>query len=102
MWDGIAKVRKSIVAPVDELGCEEISKTYDEAGKNLQAYHALVGLMLSAQTKDEVTFATSRYLIEEKGLSIENILKTKESDLNEWISKVGFHNKKAAYIKKAT
>ena len=35
MWDGISKVRKSIVAPVDELGCEEISKTYDEAGKNL-------------------------------------------------------------------
>ena len=58
--------------------------------------------MLSAQTKDEVTHATTRYLIEQKDLSIETILKTSESDLNQWISKVGFHNKKAVYIKKAT
>ena len=29
-------------------------------------------------------------------------MKTKTSDLNQWISKVGFHNKKAEYIKKAT
>jgi endonuclease-3 len=29
-------------------------------------------------------------------------LKTPEQQLNEWISKVGFHNKKAVYIKKAT
>ena len=69
---------------------------------NLRAYHSLVGLMLSAQTKDEVTHATTRFLIEEKNLSIPTILKTKESDLNEWIAKVGFHNKKAAYIKKTT
>ena len=58
--------------------------------------------MLSAQTKDEVTHATTRFLIQEKNLSIETILETKEEDLNEWISKVGFHNKKAKYIKKAT
>lgn len=29
-------------------------------------------------------------------------MKTKEQDLNSWISKVGFHNKKAKYIKNAT
>ena len=29
-------------------------------------------------------------------------MNTKESDLNEWIAKVGFHNKKAVYIKQAT
>lgn len=58
--------------------------------------------MLSAQTKDEVTHTTLRYLVEEKNLSIATILKTNEEDLNEWISKVGFHNKKAVYIKKTT
>lgn len=29
-------------------------------------------------------------------------MKTDEKDLNEWISKVGFHNKKANYIKRTT
>ena len=41
-------------------------------------------------------------MIEEKNLSLKTILETDEEELNEWISKVGFHNKKAAYIKKAT
>ena len=43
-----------------------------------------------------------KYLIEEKNLSIETILKTPELELNKWISAVGFHNKKAKYIKEAT
>lgn len=58
--------------------------------------------MLSAQTKDEVTHTTLRYLVDEKKLTIDVILNTKEQDLNSWISKVGFHNKKAKYIKNAT
>ena len=33
---------------------------------------------------------------------MKTIMNTKEKDLNEWISKVGFHNKKAVYIKKTT
>ena len=58
--------------------------------------------MLSAQTKDEVTHSTLRFLVESKNLSIDTIINTKEEELNEWISAVGFHNKKAIYIKKAT
>ena len=58
--------------------------------------------MLSAQTKDEVTHATTAFLVNEKNLSVKTILKTKESDLNDWIARVGFHNKKAEYIKKTT
>ena len=58
--------------------------------------------MLSAQTRDEVTWATSRFLIEEKNLSVKTILNTAEKDLSEWIRKVGFRNKKAKYIKEAT
>lgn len=102
IWEGIAKVRKEIIAPVDALGCEELVRDYDKNSANEKAYHQLVGLMLSAQTKDEVTHSTLRFLVEHKDLSIETILKTKESDLNSWISKVGFHNKKAVYIKKTT
>ena len=41
-----------------------------------------------------------RYLVEECDLSIKTIQKTDESVINTWIAKVGFHNKKAVYIKK--
>ena len=42
--------------------------------------------MLSSQTKDEVTSATMKVLVHDKGLSVDMILKTSEKDLNEWIS----------------
>jgi len=103
MWSGIEEMRKNTkyTAAVDTMGCavEIAPKKFTKAEK---AYHCLVGLMMSSQTKDEVTHATLRYLVEERNLSIPTILETKESDLNEWIKKVGFHNKKAVYIKKTT
>lgn len=40
-----------------------------------------------------------KHLVQERGLSIDMVLKTSEADLNSWISAVGFHNKKAKYIK---
>ena len=58
--------------------------------------------MLSAQTKDEVTASTMKDLINDHNLSIQTILKTPELELNKWISSVGFHNKKAKYIKQTT
>ena len=58
--------------------------------------------MLSAQTKDEVTHATTQYMVENHNLSVKTILKTPEATLNKWISKVGFHNRKAMHIKKTT
>lgn len=74
----------------------------DEASVEDMRYHTLVSLMLSAQTKDEVTHATTQYLVREKNLSVATIVNTDTADLNLWIAKVGFHNKKAVYIKKAT
>lgn len=41
-------------------------------------------------------------MMEEKDLSIATILKTDVKVINQWISKVGFHNRKAEFIKKAT
>ena len=35
-------------------------------------------------------------------MTIETIMNTEEVKLNGWISKVGFHNKKAKYIKDST
>ena len=102
VWHGIELMRKNpkYTAAVDTMGCAvEIAPKISKSDK---AYHCLIGLMMSSQTKDEITHATLKYLVEEQNLSVPTILKTKESDLNEWIKKVGFHNKKAVYIKKTT
>ena len=49
-----------------------------------------------------MTHATTYFLVNEKNLSVKTILKTDTEELNKWISKVGFHNRKAVFIKKAT
>jgi endonuclease III len=45
--------------------------------------------------------ATMAYLIGEQNISIDVINNTDEKELNKWISRVNFHNKKAFYIKQA-
>lgn len=41
-------------------------------------------------------------MVLEHDLSVDVIMKTPELVLNEWISKVGFHNQKAKFIKQTT
>ncbi len=57
--------------------------------------------MLSSQTKDEVN-AEAMGKLRDNGLSIKMINEIEEKELNLLIQKVGFHNKKAKYIKDAT
>lgn len=58
---------------------------------NLQTvrYQVLISLMLSSQTKDQVTFAAMEKL-KAHGLTVENILKTPTSKIGELIYPVGF------------
>ena len=58
--------------------------------------------MMSSQTKDEITFSTLKSLVLDHNLSVDVVIATPEATLNEWISKVGFHNQKAKHIKQAT
>ena len=88
------------VAAVDNMGCDQVHRK--KASKEDQAYHTLISLMLSAQTKKEVTHATTSFLVNEKNLSVKTIIKTKESDLSLWIGNVPYRDKKAGLIKKAT
>jgi len=95
----IREMRKSRDAPVDSQGCE---KTADvNQSPETVRYQVLISLMLSSQTKDQVTFAAMEKL-KAYGLSIENILKTPASKIGELIYPVGFWKKKADYIKDAT
>lgn len=99
MWSLIEEMRKENLAPVDTMGAGCIQDP--NADDNERAYQTLIGLMLSSQTKDEVTSATMKKLID-NGLSIPMIMDIKDSELNDLIASVGFHNKKVKYIKEAT
>lgn len=52
-------------------------------------YQVLISLMLSSQTKDEVTAAAMKKL-QAHGLSVENIVQTDDKTLGELIYPVGF------------
>ena len=58
-------------------------------------YQVLISLMLSSQTKDQVTFAAMEKL-KAYGLTIENVLKTPASKIGELIYPVGFWKVSAA------
>lgn len=59
--------------------------------------------MLSSQTLDTVTAPTIWNLqrVLPHGLDLQDMLDITEQDLDKLICKVGFHNKKAGYIKRA-
>ena len=68
MWAGIMLMRDKNPTAVDEMGYDSVY--HETATKEDKAYHTLVGLMLSAQTKDEVTHATTQFMVKEKNLSV--------------------------------
>lgn len=95
----IREMRRERTAPVDHQGCERTADV--KATPAVQRYQILISLMLSSQTKDQVTFEAMRKL-KENNLTIGNILKMPESEIGELIKPVGFWKKKASFIKKAT
>ena len=60
-WALIKEMRAENPAAVDTMGAHCLMDS--KASKNEQAFQTLVGLMLSSQTKDEVTSATMNYLV---------------------------------------
>ena len=94
----ILKVRKKITAVVDTQGLSSCIEKCNNNDKKLLKFQGLVSLMLSPQTKDNITYETTQKLIE-YGLTIDNILKISQEDLVKMIFKVSFHNVKAKNIK---
>ncbi|KAJ3556462.1 hypothetical protein NM688_g2013 [Phlebia brevispora] len=101
VYDKIKDMRQSIVAPVDTMGCDQAQ--FGETDPRNRRFATLVSLMLSSQTKDEVTDAAVAKLREAVGgsLSVDAILKADESKISEAIAKVGFWRRKTQYIKQA-
>lgn len=115
IYELVRAMREKIVTPVDSMGCAMIPLTlhreYDQITPlepKLFRFQLLVSLMLSAQTKDEVNYKAMRALVAycksvgfQDGLTVEAIMHIDEAKLDELIFSVGFHRRKAAFIKKA-
>jgi endonuclease-3 len=102
IWDKIEEMRKENVAPVDTMGCSTLAENTSPEVKpyiltqKVYRYQTLISLMLSSQTKDPVT-AQAMANLKKHGLTVDNILETEETKIDELISKVGFHKRKALY-----
>lgn len=95
----LREMRKERTAPVDSMGCDQCMD--DGANEKDKRYQALLSLMLSSQTRDEVTHAAMQRLIQH-GCSLKNILDTSDEALGKLIYPVGFWKTKVKYIKKTS
>ncbi|XP_056136186.1 endonuclease III-like protein 1 isoform X2 [Lampris incognitus] len=92
----IREMRSSRDAPVDKMGAE---KCYDaKAPAHVRRFQVLVSLMLSSQTKDQVTAAAMQKL-RAHGCTVENIINTDDETLGKLIYPVGFWRTKVKYLK---
>lgn len=94
-------MRKDMTAPVDTLGCDAIASIEPNITENVKRYHVLVSLMLSAQTKDEVT-AKAMAELQKLPLTIDTFLNTSTETLEKCIYPVSFYKRKVQYIKKTS
>ncbi|XP_063534216.1 uncharacterized protein LOC134744367 [Cydia strobilella] len=95
----LRNMRANKDAPVDTMGCHMSSDP--KAPPEVIRYQHLISLMLSSQTKDQVTFEAMERL-REKGLTIDNVLSMSDDELGKLIYPVGFWKTKVKYIKKTT
>ncbi|WWD16910.1 hypothetical protein CI109_101342 [Kwoniella shandongensis] len=98
----IERMRKGIVAPVDDMGCERPRTIVDNDPKTLR-FHMLISLMLSSQTKDPVTSAAVTTLHDTLpgGLTAQSLADASLETVQNCINKVGFWRRKADYIQEA-
>ncbi|KAG6375824.1 hypothetical protein JVT61DRAFT_2681 [Boletus reticuloceps] len=98
-YAAIKAMRARIVAPVDTMGCDRAQ--FGEREPKNQRFATLVSLMLSSQTKDEVTDTAVAKLRTALGgaLSVQAVLDADEAVISEAIAKVGFWRRKTQYIK---
>lgn len=93
----IKEQRRSIEAPVDTMGCGSVSPGLCPRDSQ---FRILVALLLSSQTRDEITHeAVSKLSARLGGLTPEAVAGADEAVLRECLSKVGFHNRKTEYLR---
>ena len=102
VYNRLVEVRKAIQAPVDTIGCHMLAKP---ARMNLKAFRfqVMTGLLLSSQTKDEVTAAAFGRLSDKFGVEFDAFVISKQHPdvISKLIKPVGFYRRKAEYLVKA-
>lgn len=95
----IEEMRAGIQAPVDTMGCAAYMS--GEGPLKDQRFGALVSLMLSSQTRDEITSASVANLrrILPGGLTIDSLLAADPSAIAGAIRKASFSQRKAEYLR---
>ena len=110
-YDTIKEMRSKFIAPVDTMGCDQaqLKEKNPKVRKQIhrttccltfeqqnQRFATLISLMLSSQTKDEVTDAAVAKLRAVLGgsISVESVLVADESTIADAIGKVGFWRRK--------
>lgn len=92
----IKEQRKTFRAPVDNMGCYSVGVGHEG---NTKKFQILIALLLSSQTRDEVTYSAIKSLNSFLGtLTPEHVLKSPEDSLHKCIEKVGYHNKKVKFL----
>lgn len=110
IYNKVVGARAKFLAPVDHVGCERIAKVIigdnDKSRSKTYRLYLLISLMLSSQTKDEVTYQALLNLHWglkkrgfESGITLESIITLTEEEIDKLIEKVGFHRRKASYIR---
>jgi len=97
IYDKICEMRKEKNAPVDLIGA--FTCPDKDAPEETRNFQLLVALMLSVQTKDEIT-AEAMTNLKKFGLTIEKMNEASEDDIVAQIRKVNFNRTKAKNIKK--
>ncbi|KAF9651900.1 DNA glycosylase [Thelephora ganbajun] len=100
-YGSIKSMRMRVKAPVDTMGCDQAQN--GETDPKNRRFATLVSLMLSSQTKDEITDAAISKLRAALGgsISIHGVIGADESTISQAIDKVGFWRRKTGYLKKA-
>jgi endonuclease-3 len=101
--EGISRMRSKLPpAPVDRFGAEtiaELGREEDETALEEFRFHTLVGLMLSSQTQDHVTYAAvQRLRAMDGGLTPATVAATALGTLESLLKPVGFYRRKASYL----
>ncbi|KAJ1725549.1 alpha,alpha-trehalase nth1 [Coemansia erecta] len=101
VFDRIKEYRATHEAPVDTVGCEAL--TAEEKDPKMQRFRSLISLMLSAQTKDEITAEAVRNLSQRlpTGLTPKSLSEASMDLIHECVRRVGFWQRKSNYIKEA-
>ncbi|KAJ3215767.1 DNA N-glycosylase and apurinic/apyrimidinic (AP) lyase [Dinochytrium kinnereticum] len=100
IYELIKDFRSKNIAPVDEVGCGSLA--LKDSSPKTYRFQTLVALMLSSQTKDPITAAAVHRLQTQlpNGLTPQSVSTQSALDIQNIIHGVGFHVKKAVYLKK--